>query len=422
MAKSEWSADGTLIPDLEQHTEKKHEILKNYLRDWVITLCANHRMNEKTITILDCFCGGGVYRKSGALRKGSPFLIIDAIKEGLLEVQTNRGKPGFKLDYKVLLIEGNMDHFQCLQLQAKNLGYEEEMSTGRIETINSEFEFVFDHCIRTTTGRRGASFFFIDPFGYTQYTMDQINRILQIRQSEVLLTYMLESITRFLYSEDGKTRTIINQKLNAEGYYREQPASDVHWKGKEHYYHNETNRLFRDKTNTRFLYSFGLMANRNTVKYYLLHFSNNSTAALVLKHALWQHNNQQLEFRYDSGMEGFKYLARDDIENALELFDINESNRENCLTFLTKKYMDSEALFRSGLQLRQLHDMTANDNPADRDIINKWLIELRTEGSVKVVRDGKITYSKKIRVSDVIHRTPKQYLLFPDSPKQNPES
>lgn len=412
MAKSQWSADGSIIPQLELHTEKKHEILKNYLRDWVITLCANHRLNEKTITIVDCFCGGGIYRKGNELKKGSPFLILDAISEGLHEVRTNRGKPDFKLDYKVIQIEGDRDHFESLRRQSQALGYEPDVAAGRIEQINSQFDLVFDYCIKSVAARRGASFFFVDPFGYTQYTIDQIDRILRIKQSEVLLTFMMESITRFLYSDDGQTRSVINEKLKAEGYFREQPRSDEHWKGKEHYFHNETNRLFRDKTNTRFLYSFGLMANRNNVKYYLIHFSNNSTAALVLKHSLWEHNNQYLEFRYDGGMEGFKYLARGDIEGALELFDINEANRENCLLFLNRKYMEQDSIFRRGVQLRQLHDLIANDNPADRDIINDWLVRLRSEGDIKVVRDGKITRSKAIRSSDVIHMAPKQLFLF----------
>ena len=117
MAGKGWSADGADFPSLEIHTKKKHDILKDYLRDWVVTLCAHHRGNAKTVTIVDAFCGGGIYHDPETKSRwyGSPIRIIQAIEEGLEIVRTEKSKPNFQLDWKVVFIDSKREQRQVLK-------------------------------------------------------------------------------------------------------------------------------------------------------------------------------------------------------------------------------------------------------------------------------------------------------------------
>jgi three-Cys-motif partner protein len=74
-----WQADGNYLPAVKPHTKAKHQILADYVKNWIVTLCGNNMGKRKTVTLIDGFCGGGMYvdpENNNELWKGSPIRII----------------------------------------------------------------------------------------------------------------------------------------------------------------------------------------------------------------------------------------------------------------------------------------------------------------------------------------------------------
>ena len=101
--KKFWLADRLTFPIVEPHTKVKHLILEDYIKDWVVTICSNNRLNTGTLTIIDGFCGGGIYKDDSNIKwEGSPFRLIRSVENGLREVKEKRSKPNFNLDIKFI--------------------------------------------------------------------------------------------------------------------------------------------------------------------------------------------------------------------------------------------------------------------------------------------------------------------------------
>jgi three-Cys-motif partner protein len=101
------------------------------------------------------------------------------------------------------------------------------LKSGRVQTtvITGEFE---DHVADVTESLDAASdnfsFVFIDPTGWTGFTMDKIIPILKRRNGEVLINFMTKDIKRFIDDESSTARRSF-ERLYGSSDYREQ------WRG-----------------------------------------------------------------------------------------------------------------------------------------------------------------------------------------------
>ena len=417
-----WSADASQIMRLEPQTAKKLQILEDYLVDWVVTLCAKNPRMENTLTIVDGFSGGGVYLDSNNVRiPGSPLRIIEAILKGLEDVKNKYGKPEFKLDWKLICIESHPDHFSCLRRSLDEFGFSGHEASGRLELYSCDFKDKFEYCMDLVVRRKGHSFFFIDPFGYTQYSMEQIRRIMELPSSEVLLNFMIDFMARFVNSSGGKTRKVIDENLEASGYFSDAAPEDLEKGGKQLYLRNESLRLIRDKTRARYVYIFSLLKTETIVKYFLIHIANNQTAQQVMKKALWVHSNSSAVFGYQYGITGLSFLPVN-VENEVQfdLFDIYNGNQDRSLPDLFVQLMDVIERMSGGLTFRELEAGTIQSNPADREIYSKCIEQMQKDGSIIKIRDRKPTKSKSVELDDIIQRNPQLYFTFPSSRKDNP--
>lgn len=100
-SQGEWSADGKDIPSIDLHTKAKHQILEKYIENLIITLYGKPRYGETKFTLIDGFCGGGIYKNPGELQwVGSPIRMIKAVREGF-----NKSKRKIPLDVKYIFID-----------------------------------------------------------------------------------------------------------------------------------------------------------------------------------------------------------------------------------------------------------------------------------------------------------------------------
>jgi len=300
-----WSADGSYLPVIEPHTKAKHQILADYIKKWIVTLCGNNIGQKKTVTLIDGFCGGGMYRdleSDAHLWAGSPIQMIQMVEKGLETVKYEKHKPNYQLDTKFIFIDNKQEHLDCLKKQIQNAGLEKYLNDpDKCEFICGEFEDLSANLIAAVRKRKGSSFFFLDPFGYTQVSMRSIREIIALEKSEIIFTFMIDFIRRFL-SDRERSLKRFEDVLEADGYYGLANSSDIDTSSQQQYLRNESLRLFRNRGGARYVYSFALLPNKTLVKYYLIHLATNPTAQKVIKNALWVHNTIDLAYQFRYGV------------------------------------------------------------------------------------------------------------------------
>lgn len=87
---------GAPPPLLKRHSEVKHALLRSYLVDYFLTLVPLPQQEKIQLTIVDGFCGGGLYHnESDQEVPGSPIVILESIREAeaLVNMRQERRKP-----------------------------------------------------------------------------------------------------------------------------------------------------------------------------------------------------------------------------------------------------------------------------------------------------------------------------------------
>lgn len=396
--KKFWLADRLTFPIVEPHTKVKHLILEDYIKDWVVTICSNNRLNTGTLTIIDGFCGGGIYKDDSNIKwEGSPFRLIRSVENGLREVKEKRSKPNFNLDIKFIFIDSEKEHIESLKQSVANSDLAPFIN--KCEFIVGEFSEKLDFCLSEITTRKGNSFFFIDPFGYTQFKMNDIRKIMILPKTEILLTFMLDFIRRFLSSRKESLASFDNN-LEANDYFNLANIDSIDSIWEQAYLREETLRLFRNKTNVKYLYTFGMLPNKTLVKYYLIHFANKITAQKVIKDTLWVHNSIDHSCMFEYGIYGFGFRTPDSFEKNLTIFNIEENNKKKCIRDLEESILPSVHSSENGLSFEMILEQTIQFNPASSDLYNESIVKLREENEIKVIREGKETWSNKIKNND----------------------
>lgn len=229
-SQAKWSADGRYLPPIEPHTKAKHQVLESYIESLIITLYGRARYGVTKFTIIDGFCGGGMYddKDNKTLWEGSPIRIIKAVREGY-----NKSGRMYPLNVKYIFIDKKRSHLDCLKtysMPKAGLGelvdeqqHEFQGKFGKLveecQFQKGEFEDLVDCCVFTVDIRKGHSLFILDPFGWSDVSMSSIRKINSLKGSEILYTYMINDIKRFVLGKPGEDRTTLNRVLEADGYY-----------------------------------------------------------------------------------------------------------------------------------------------------------------------------------------------------------
>ncbi|NJM74725.1 MAG: three-Cys-motif partner protein TcmP [Acaryochloridaceae cyanobacterium RU_4_10] len=409
-----WSGDGNNPPIVEAHTKARHQVTEEYLKDWIVTLCGNNRAFSKKVTIIDGFCGGGVYRdnETSSLYLGSPFKIISSIEEGLKIVKNTKSKPNYELDAEFIFIDSRKEHIECLQKTLKEYAPETyKQCPDNFKFICNEFENVVDPIIENLRKRNCSSMFILDPTGYNDVSMRSIRNIIALKKSEIIFTFMTEYISRFINLRHGKLKRVHEEILESEGYFDAINLGELGKPEQQGYLRNETLRLFRRQANVPFVFSFALIPNQKIVQYFLVHLASNASAQRVIKSSAWIHNNLWIGKQYGFSMNGMGFKSPDYYEKSLNLFDIEEENRQAAIECLSDFIMPLIHSNEDGILLDLLHQLTMQDNPSTFEHYIQYLLQQRGYGEIEIIREGKATRAQTLRNTDIICKS-SQVKLF----------
>ena len=94
-----------------------------------------------------------------------------------------------------MFIENDAERFRHLQQELAQIALPSKV---KVATYDVDFEQALTEILDTTEGHLAPAFVMIDPFGWTGFPFSLIERIGQEQRSEVLVSFMVESINRWI--------------------------------------------------------------------------------------------------------------------------------------------------------------------------------------------------------------------------------
>jgi three-Cys-motif partner protein len=178
-----------------EQTWVKHYVLRKYLQRFGPIIGFGH----PSITYVDCFSGPW-NTKSGDLSDTSFSIALEELRNAR-ETHGQRGKP---LRLRCVFLEQDRSRFSELKK------FTDEVSDAEVLPLNSSFEEAIPEILRfLDQDRKTFPFIFIDPTGWTGFSMQDIAPLLKRQPGEVLINFMLDFIRRFIehdFSRDSFSR------------------------------------------------------------------------------------------------------------------------------------------------------------------------------------------------------------------------
>jgi len=169
------------------HSKAKVELYGSYLAKYLNIISRDGY--TKKIFIYDLFCGEGVYENNG---KGSPIIALET-------VQNNFGSnPYFCPNMKVLFNDLDITKIEKLKNVTTTLQYPEKCV---VHYGNEDYQTLLPKVnqeIATFKNEKGIVF--VDPYGYKEIKLDDINKLLSSKKTEVLLFLPCQFMFRFANS------------------------------------------------------------------------------------------------------------------------------------------------------------------------------------------------------------------------------
>jgi three-Cys-motif partner protein len=183
--------DESLYVGREQ-TLVKHFVLDAYLDRFA------HKVGSwvDTITYVDCF--SGPWNAQSATFDDTSFGI--AIRQ-LRRARATYADRGRNIRLRCFFTESSPEAYARLKYFANAI------TDVEIETRNLELEAAIPEIVRFArgSGPSAFTFSFIDPLGWTGFSMDVITPLLQLSPGEVLVNFMTDFINRFVEIQDEAT-------------------------------------------------------------------------------------------------------------------------------------------------------------------------------------------------------------------------
>ncbi len=200
----EWSNGATL----EEHSRRKHKILREYVFDYLTVRCKLPQQERFRLAIVDGFAGGGHYQCGSP---GSPIIFIEELRRAVDAVNAQRVVQGLgTVEVECLLIfnDANRDAIELLKTHVAPVQADVIQSCPklhlRVEYLNEFFEVAYPVIKRfLEQGRYRSVIFNLDQCGHSHV---ERNTILDIMRSypaaEIFYTFVISSLLAFLQKDE----------------------------------------------------------------------------------------------------------------------------------------------------------------------------------------------------------------------------
>lgn len=208
--KFSWKS-GRELPPIFPHSDRKLQVIERYLDVYFDTVAPQPVIDDLNITIVDAFCGGGLYRSGNETRPGSPLAILGCVEAARIRLNLQRVKP-LRINATYHFSDANPDHVGHLREVLTSSAFHEALDRT-IHLKVGKFEDLLPSIIADIRKRqrKGRSIFVLDQFGYKDVPMSTIQDIFRhLPSAEVILTFSIDALLNYLPKEDDAP-TLVHQ-------------------------------------------------------------------------------------------------------------------------------------------------------------------------------------------------------------------
>lgn len=399
---------------LDEHTRRKHKILREYLSEYLVVRCKHPKRDRFRIVIVDGFCGGGVYENN---EPGSPVIIIETLLKASEAINIERAASNQKpIRIEALLIlndpgvvektgEKTIDLCKESIAPLVNQMRDSQYLGGEVIFLDKEFEEVYPEIKSRIIDRKIMNVFYnLDQYGHRNVSIQTVKDIMESHNSpEVLLTFAINALMTYL--PKGNQLSLITNlnhlgiELKSLENLNEGVISNTAWLGSAEREIFETFRAVAPYT------SPFAINNPNGWCYWLLHFAKSHRARQVYNDKLHQNSSAQAHF----GRSGLRMLSYDPNEEGT-LYAFNLNGRKLATEELFEDIPRAISENKGPVAVDKFFEAKYNETPAHSDDINKAILE---NPDLQVITPTGHMRRKRIHMDDHIKlKTQRSFFSF----------
>lgn len=298
---------------LMEHSKVKVDLLGRYL-DRFLNIISNDGFTNR-IKIYDLFCGEGVYDNGG---EGSPIVIMNKVKDlHFINKAKNKNIPPVDVHFNDI----NPEKIEKLKMviNQKNLHHQE---FGKLHFSNLDYKnFIEQLAMVLGNSKNEKAFIFIDPYGYKEVKASEIQKLLEAKNSEVLLFLPTQFMYRF--DTNGTPKALVEFISEIVDYEKWEANTSV-WS-----FIDQMKNGFRQYLGADFFVdTFTIQKDPKTV-YCLFFFSSHIRGFEKMLEAKWELDNDQGRgWSYETTIDLFSSFKTNKLADALEVF-LKEEKKYN---------------------------------------------------------------------------------------------
>ena len=386
---------------LEDHSRRKHKILREYFLNYLEVRCQVPRQSRFRLAVIDGFAGGGRYRCGTG---GSPIIFMEGLKQATELINLKRGAQGLgKIEIECLLVLNDVDRdvVEILKSNVAPLHGEIKESVPnlhlRVEYLNQEFENAYRVIKRfLSEGRYRNVLFNLDQCGHRHVKRRTLVDIMRSYPStEVFYTFAIKALVSFLPKSYPTLLATKLAKIGLDSEDLKDLQSDMSRKS----WLGAAERLVFEvfRTCAPYVSPFSIH-NPDGWRYWLIHFANSYRARQVYNNVLHDNSSTQAHF----GRSGLNMLHYDpDHERGtLYLFDDpgREMAKEQLIDDIPRLIADSGDVMGMADFYGNIYNMT----PAHTEDIHAAIID-NPDISAITPAGGERRKANTISVNDVLN-------------------
>lgn len=395
---------------LAEHTKKKHSVLREYFRQYLIIRCQLPQQEKFRLAIVDGFSGSGLY-KCGSF--GSPLIFVDVLIKTVNEINIHRENKGIrpiKIECLLILNDQNKSAIDQLRQNIAPLLAAARENNQNIyiepEFLSYTFEYIYPQIKQRLLSAKCSNVLFnLDQYSYSHVTSSNIRDIISSwRSAEVLLTFMIGSMLAFLSPQkevsgvplEPKMRERIDRLLENDG----ELLGKKQWLGEAE---KIAYTYLRDCATYVSPFSIN---NPKGWRYWLMHFANSYRARQVYNNILHQDGASQAHF----GRSGLNMLSYNPQEEG-QLYLFNDDSRQSAKEALYEDIPRLVAESGDTLAMRDFYAAAYSETPAHSDDIHEMIIE-NPDMEVITESGGKRRQPNTIKVEDTLKLKSQKSMFF----------
>lgn len=395
---------------LEEHSRRKHKILREYVFDYLTVRCKLPQQERFRLAIVDGFAGGGRYQCG---TPGSPLIFIEELTRAVEAVNAHRAVQGLgAIEVECLLIfnDASRDAIELLKahvvpMQA-NIAETCPKLHVRVEYLNAFFETAYPKIkALLEQGRYRSVLFNLDQCGDSHVERDTIIDIMRsYPAAEIFYTFMISSLLAFLRKDQPDQLTT---RLDYLG-LKSADIGELNGVMSKNDWLGTAEKIVFDvfRRCAPYVSPFSIN-NPDGWRYWLIHFANACRARQVYNNIL--HDNATLQAHFGrSGLNMLSYDPRHD-EGMLYLFD--NDGRASAKSQLLGDIPRLVTEAGDAMSVMDFYESIYNVTPAHADDVHAAIIE-NPDLEVITPAGGERRKANTININDVI-KVKMQRSFFP---------